>query len=163
METNYLVVCMYVISFEKYVCNQNYFQEYFEKVEEAKELDRSKDTAKDKEDNEHKNKQDDEQEDEIEGGMDTAKPGQENGIKSDQIICKDSRGRSPIFNACEKNNLSALKLLLEAGFDPDEEDREGWRPIQVAMSKEAKECVWHLLRSSGQVRKRTQAYELTYF
>ena len=92
----------------------------------------------------------------------------------DKIVCKDSRGRSPIFNACEKNNLSALKLLVEAGFDPDEEDREGWRPIQVAITnqtgekhrdvwynKEAEECVFHLLKSSAEVRRRTQAWEAT--
>ena len=77
---------------------------------------------------------------------------------SKKTSCKDSRGRSPIFNACEKNNLSALELLLEAGFDPDEEDREGWRPIQVAMSNNAKECVLNLLSCSKEVRKRTQAY-----
>ena len=93
-----------------------------------------------------------------------------NRTRSDKIICKDNRGRSPIFNACEKNNLSALQLLVEAGVDPDEEDREGWRPIQVAMTnqtgakdrmrrwrnKETEECVFHLLRSSRDVRRKTQ-------
>ena len=46
---------------------------------------------------------------------------------SDKIVCKDSKGRSPVFYACESDNLSSLKLLLEAGFDPDEEDRMGLR------------------------------------
>ena len=116
---------------------------------------------------------------------DIAKKEQDNAL-SDKIVCKDNRGRSPIFNACEKNNLSALKLLVEAGFDPDEEDREGWRPIQAAITnqtggkdmfgywlnnqtgkkhdrwdnwinKEAEKCVFHLLSSSKEVRKRTQA------
>ena len=46
---------------------------------------------------------------------------------------------------CEQNNLPTLKMLLKAGFDPDAEDREGLRPIQVAIKIKAKECVLHLL------------------
>ena len=34
---------------------------------------------------------------------------------SDKIVRKDSKGRSPVFYACESDNLSSLKLLLEAG------------------------------------------------
>ena len=111
---------------------------------------------------------------EKEKNQNTAEEEQDKAL-SDKIVCKDSRGRSPIFNACEKNNLSALKLLVEAGFDPDEEDREGWRPIQVAMINEtdmgdgewqsgdiqlkennATECVLYLLSTSEDIRKRTQ-------
>mgnify|MGYP003322637125 CR=1 FL=1 len=150
--------------------NEGTLQEDFEQVEEAEEIEESIDTVND----EQANEKNDEQDVEIEGGFDT-KAEQEKAITSDKILCKDSRGRSPIFNACEKNNLRALKLLLEAGFDPDEEDREGWRPIQVAITnetgekdsheniwwnnenEEAHECVFHLLSSSGEVRKRTQA------
>ena len=133
--------------------------------------DKENDEVKDQKRNEGKIPEEFEQgegKEELEENVDIAKYKKENAIK---ISCKDSRGRSPIFNACEKNNLRALKLLLEAGFDPDEEDREGWRPIQVAMSNEtrsknsrnkwknieAEECVFHLLSSSGEVRKRTQA------
>ena len=84
----------------------------FEQVEEAEELEGGMDMANDKQDKNQKNEQDAEQEDEIEGSMDTYKAEQENATKSNKIICKDSRGRSPIFNACEKKNLSPLKLLL---------------------------------------------------
>ena len=51
----------------------------------------------------------------------TPKSKKEN-TEEDKISCKDSKGRSPIFNACEKNNRETLKLLIEAGYDPDEED-----------------------------------------
>ena len=80
---------------------------------------------------------------------------------------KDSHGRSPIFNACKTHNLPALKLLLNAGFDPDDEDREGVRPMVVAMSKDSRNgysrasgnttvFVMYLLRNSKKVVKRTQ-------
>ena len=93
-----------------------------------------------------------------------------NSYLSDKINIKDSHSRSPIFNACEKLNLPALKLLLDAGFDPDEEDREGERPIQVAMrkgeidedgyaSENTTVFVMNLLRSSKRVMKRTQVVE----
>ena len=74
----------------------------------------------------------------------------------DNMECKDRRGRSPMFNACEHNNLPALKQLLNAGFHPDAEDREGLRPIQVAMKNKAKDCVLHLLNSSEEVRQNTK-------
>ena len=81
---------------------------------------------------------------------------------SDWIFIKDSRGRSPIFNTCEKLNLPALELLLDAGFDPDEEDREGVRPMQEMrdkfrffISERATALVMSLLRSSEKVRRRT--------
>ena len=61
-----------------------------------------------------------------------------------------------MFNACEHNNLPALKQLLNAGFHPDAEDREGLRPIQVAMKNKAKDCVLHLLNSSEEVRRNTK-------
>ena len=74
----------------------------------------------------------------------------------ENMKCKNRRGRSPMFNACEHNNLPALKQLLKAGFDPHAEDREGLRPIQVAMMNKAKECVLHLLNSSEEVRRNTK-------
>ena len=80
---------------------------------------------------------------------------------SDKIDCKDSMGRTPVFYACEENNLRALKLLLEAGFDPDEEDREGLRPFEVAIAPEnyAKDCVLHLLSVSKEIRREIHVKE----
>ena len=69
---------------------------------------------------------------------------------------RDSNGRSPIFYACQSNNSEALVLLLEAGFKSDEVDREGLRPLQVAMEADAKECVFPLLSSSESFRNMTQ-------
>ena len=60
--------------------------------------------------------------------------------EEDKLSCKDSKGRSPIFNACEKNNRETLKILLAAGYDPDEEDRLGLRPLQVALINNANKC-----------------------
>ena len=67
-------------------------------------------------------------------------------------------GRSPVFDACRWDNLRALKLLLEAGFDPVQEDQEGLTMFQVAMAPEnyAKDCALRLLSVSKEVRRRAE-------
>ena len=85
--------------------------------------------------------------------------GNASGLSSG-VECRDSRGRSPVFYACEKNNPAALELLLKAGFSPDDEDREGLRPLQLAMSNGASECVFPLLSSSKYYRDTTQVGKL---
>ena len=73
-----------------------------------------------------------------------------------------SKGRSPVLNGCRWDNLRALnlrlKLLLEAGFEPVQEDREGLTMFQVAMAPEnyAKDCALYLLSVSKEVRRRAE-------
>ena len=70
----------------------------------------------------------------------------------------DLKGRSPVFDACRWDNLRALKLLLEAGFDPVQEDQEGLTMFQVAMAPEnyANDCALYLLSISKEVRRRAE-------
>ncbi|KAH7129218.1 ankyrin repeat-containing domain protein [Dactylonectria macrodidyma] len=63
-----------------------------------------------------------------------------------------NRGRAPIHDVIERNQVEALGELISAGADIDLRDYKGWTPLMLAANFNSVECMQRLLRAGCNVR-----------
>ena len=65
-------------------------------------------------------------------------------------------GHTPLTAACDENYTASVRLLLDAGADPDQADDgfpESWTPLQRAAFRGYEKCVELLLGKGAQIDK----------
>ena len=67
------------------------------------------------------------------------------------INCTDIKKITPLWAACQVNNIEIVKLLLEYGADPNIVKSDGCSPLWIAASKGYSECVQILIKYDANI------------
>ncbi|CAN0402632.1 unnamed protein product, partial [Discosporangium mesarthrocarpum] len=70
---------------------------------------------------------------------------------------RDSSGATALWTAAERGHVSCVKLLLQAGADPDAPDEDQVAPVLVAAQEGHEDCLRELLAAGADVGVRDEA------
>ena len=74
-------------------------------------------------------------------------------LSKSEINQGESRGRTALFWAARRGDLSAVSQLLKAGADPNKNTYEGSGPLSVAIQSRNQLCISAVLRYGAEIHR----------